>query len=213
MTLLDALIQSLSRAGEYNRDNQVAPAVILWPDKERLWEPVLPVLRERLPHLLTLGSYATNSKTGPAIWLRCMIGRSPTSPLLPEANWPEQTIPILYLPGVSRQELRAVAECPPALMPLAELQYRGVFWSQVNHNDWTVLAFLQSADGGLGLDVARDNATLDAMKTALAAYSHDTARNISSRGPAARTFRSKWNTIQARTAKPKVRIRWALIKI
>jgi hypothetical protein len=168
MTLLDAIIQSLSRAGEYNRDDQVAPAVILWPDKARQWEPVLPVLRERLPHLLTLGPYATNCKTGPAIWLRCMIGRSSTSQLLlPGANWPEKTIPILYLPGVSRQELRAVAECPPALMPLAELQYRGAFWSQVNHKDWTVLAFLQSADGGLGLDVARDTATLDAMKTAL----------------------------------------------
>jgi len=35
MTVLDAIIQSLSRAGEYNRDDQVAPAVILWPDKER----------------------------------------------------------------------------------------------------------------------------------------------------------------------------------
>jgi hypothetical protein len=179
MTVLDAIIQSLSRAGEYNRDDQVAPAAILWPDKERQWEPVLPVLRERLPHLLTLGPYAANYKTGPAIWLRCMIGRT-----LPEANWPacapaclaagrshadrpEKTTPILYLPGVSRQELRAVAECPPALMPLAELQYRGAFWSQVNHKDWTVLAFLQSANGGLGLDVARDTATLDAMKTAL----------------------------------------------
>ncbi|MCU0772107.1 MAG: BREX-1 system phosphatase PglZ type B [Verrucomicrobia bacterium] len=162
MTVLDAILQSLSRAGEYNRDDQVAPAVILWPDKERQWEPVLPVLRERLPQLLTLGPYAANCKTGPAIWLRCMIGRT-----LPEANWSEKIIPILYLPGISRQELRAVAECPPALMPLAELQYRGAFWSQVNHKDWTVLAFLQSADGGLGLDVARDTATLDAMKTAL----------------------------------------------
>jgi hypothetical protein len=37
----------------------------------------------------------------------------------------------------------------------------------VNHKVWTVLAFLQAADGGLGLDVARDNRTLDAMKTAL----------------------------------------------
>jgi len=162
MTILDSLIASLSRAGEYNRDDQVAPAVILWPDKERQWEPVLPVLRERLPHLLTLGPYAANCKSGPAIWLRCMIGRT-----LPEANWSEKTTPILYLPGISRQELRAVAECPPALMPLAELQFRGAFWSQVNHKDWTVLAFLQSADGGLGLDVARDTATLDAMKTAL----------------------------------------------
>jgi hypothetical protein len=162
MTVLDSIIQSLSRAGEYNRDDQVAPAVILWPDKERQWEPVLPVLRERLPHLLTLGPYAANCKTGPSIWLRCMISRA-----LPDANWPEKITPILYLPGISRQELRAVAECPTALMPLAELQYRGAFWSQVNHKDWTVLAFLQSADGGLGLDVARDNATLDAMKTAL----------------------------------------------
>ena len=167
MTVLDAIIQSLSRAGEYNRDDQVAPAVILWPDKERQWEPVLPVLRVRLPHLLTLGPYAAHCKTGPAIWLRCMIGRSSTSPLLPEANWPEKTIPILYLPGVSRQELRAVAECPPVLMPLAELQYRGAFWSQVNHKDWTALAFMQSSDGGLGLDVARDSATLEAMKAAL----------------------------------------------
>jgi hypothetical protein len=41
MTVLDAIIQSLSRAGEYNQDDQVAPAVILWPDKERQWEPVL----------------------------------------------------------------------------------------------------------------------------------------------------------------------------
>lgn len=168
MTVLDAIIHSLSRAGEFNRDDQVAPAVILWPDKERQWEPVLPVLRERLPQLLTLGPYTANCKTGPAIWLRCMIGRRSTSqPLLPEGNWSEKSIPILYLPGVSRQELRAVAECAPALMPLAELQYRGAFWSQANHKDWTVLAFLQSADGGLGLDVARDTATLDAMKTAL----------------------------------------------
>ena len=167
MTVLDAIIQSLSRAGEYNRDDQVAPAVILWPDKERQWEPLLPMLRERLPHLLTLGSFDPKSKTGPAIWLRCMIGRSSTSPLLPEANWPEKIVPIIYLPGVSRQELRAVTECPPALMPLAELQYRGAFWSQVNHKDWTALAFLQSADGGLSLDVARDTPTLEAMKTAL----------------------------------------------
>jgi len=163
MTFLDAIIQSLSRAGEYNRDDQVAPAVILWPDKERQWEPVLPVLRERLPQLLTFGPYAGDCMTGPAIWLRCMMGRT-----LTKASWSAKTIPILYLPGVSRQELRAVAECPPSLMPLAELQFRGGFWSQANHRDWTVLAFLQSSEGGLGLDVARDAATLEAIKTSLA---------------------------------------------
>jgi hypothetical protein len=180
VTLLDAIIQSLGRAGEFNRDDQVAPAVVLWPDKERLWEPLLPLLRERLPQFLTLGAYSSKSKTGPAIWLRCMIGRSPASPLLPEANWPETSIPILYLPGVGRQELRAVAECPAALMPLAELQHRGVFWSQANHKDWTVLAFLQSAEGGLGLDVARDNATQDAMKTALVKLAETEVQDLAS---------------------------------
>lgn len=141
MTVLDAILPSLSRAREYNRDDQSGPALILWPDKDCQWEPVLPVLRERLPHLLTLGPYAANARTGPAIWVRCMISRA-----LPEANWPENTTPILYLPGVSRQELRAVAECPPALMPLAELRYRGAFWSQVNHKDRTALAKLVETD-------------------------------------------------------------------
>jgi hypothetical protein len=97
---------------------------------------------------------------------------------LSEANWTEKEIPIIYLPGVSRQELRAVAECPARLMPLAELQYRGVFWSQANHKDWTVLAFLQASDGGLGLDVARDTATLDAMKTALLKLAEADVRDL-----------------------------------
>lgn len=39
MTVLDAIIRSLTRAGEYNRDDHVAPAVILWPDKARQREP------------------------------------------------------------------------------------------------------------------------------------------------------------------------------
>jgi hypothetical protein len=173
MVILDAIVQSIARAGEYNRDDQVAPAVILWPDKEHQWEPLLPVLRERLPHLLTLGTYNVGTSTGPAVWLRCMITRS-----LPEAKWTEKDIPVIYLPGVSRQELRAVAECPAPLMPLAELQYRGAFWSQVNHKDWTVLAFLQSSDGGLGLDVARDTATLEAMNTALVKLAETDVRDL-----------------------------------
>jgi hypothetical protein len=79
MTVLDAIIQSLSRSAEYNRDDQVAPAVILWPDKEPQWEPLMPMLRERLPHLLTLGPCDANWKTGPAVWLRSTICRSSPS--------------------------------------------------------------------------------------------------------------------------------------
>ncbi len=50
MTILDALIQSLSRAGEYNRNDQVALAVILWPDKEQQGER-----RERTPGSTNVG--------------------------------------------------------------------------------------------------------------------------------------------------------------
>ncbi len=63
-------------------------------------------------------------------------------------------------------------------MPLAELQYRGTFWLQVNHKDWTALAFLQPADSGLGLDVARDNATLEAMKTALVKLAETSVQDL-----------------------------------
>ena len=161
-SVFDAILASLGKASEYNSNDMTAPAVVLWTDKDRQWEPLADRLRESLPHFLTLGEYDAANTTGPAIWLRCMIGRT-----LPEANWPEETTPILYLPGVSRQELRAVEDCDPHLQPLAALQYLGVFWTQHSAKDWTILAFLQTDKGGLGLDVARDAATQEAMKRAL----------------------------------------------
>jgi hypothetical protein len=80
---------------------------------------------------------------------------------------PPDLVPIVYLPGVSRPTLRATEDCPPELRPLAELQYRSVFWSQSNGKDWTVTAFLQSDRGGLGLNVARDRATATSIRRAL----------------------------------------------
>lgn len=74
---------------------------------------------------------------------------------------------VFYLPGVSRQDLRAVETCPDHLKPLAELQYRGVIWSQISAKDWTILAWLKSEQGGLGLDVAQDKDTKNAMLMAL----------------------------------------------
>jgi hypothetical protein len=162
MTVLDALLEQLARAAEYNSNDQVPPAVILWPDSSREWVGLLPMLRERLPQLLTLGEYAPDEMTGPAIWLRCVIAGT-----LDAVTLPGDATPIIYLPGVSRQDLRAVEDCPRYLQPLVELQYRGVFFSQVSSRDWTVLAFLVSEDGGLGLDVATDNATAEAMARAL----------------------------------------------
>ena len=46
LTLFNALIATPERAGQYNKNDQCPPAAILWPDKERQWEPLLPVVVE-----------------------------------------------------------------------------------------------------------------------------------------------------------------------
>jgi hypothetical protein len=115
-TILDAVQGALARAADHNPNTHVAPAVVLWPDAERRWEPFIPALRAAYPGLLTLGGHTPAERTGPAIWLRCVLaGTLPEGPPLGDA------VPVLYLPGVSRTELRAVDTTPPELQPLAEL--------------------------------------------------------------------------------------------
>jgi hypothetical protein len=162
MTVFDCILGALKKAAAYNRDDVVPPAAILWPDEKREWERLLPRLRLAMPHLLTLGPYDPTARAGPAIWLRCALaGKFGELAFAPDA------VTILYLPGVSRLTLRATDECPTGLRPLAELQYRGVFWSQHNGKDWTLSAFLQSEKGGLNLRLARDTATQEAIRRAI----------------------------------------------
>src|SRR5207248_6548797 len=137
-----------------------APCAVLWPDPERLWECVMPQLQPMLEELFLLGSHAPAKRTGPALWLRCVEARVVDGPSM-------GTTPIFYLPGISREKLRAAEDCPQELSPLVELLYRGVAWLHVNGKEWTPYAFLVSKHGGLGLDVAKDQATLDALSGAL----------------------------------------------
>lgn len=162
MRILEWLLKSVCSAAIYNPEVQSAPVCILWPDGDRQWETVIPRLQDEMQELLVLGEYNSDKRTGPAIWLRCVIaGKSD------DVKIPTDKLPVLYLPGVSRQDLRAVESCPDYIKPLAELQYRGVIWSQVNAKDWTTLAFLKSADGGLGLDVSQDSNSRVSMQMAL----------------------------------------------
>ena len=161
-TVIEALVRSLESAARYNPNDVVHPYVVLWTDHDSQWLPIIPQLRRLVPQLLTIGDYGPENRTGPAIWLRCVLDGALDDPKIPE----EKT-PIVYLPGVSRQDLRAVQECPDSLKPLVELQYRGVCWTQKNGKDWTVEAFLVAEKGGLGLNVARDAAARQSMLSAL----------------------------------------------
>lgn len=57
---------------------------------------------------------------------------------------------------------------PEEARHLYALQFLGQFWTQLNAKDWTPAALLSSADGGLGLDLAKDNGTVQALATQLA---------------------------------------------
>jgi hypothetical protein len=159
-TLADAVLESLARLVS-TPDGEVPPAAILWPDAEGQWKSLVALLRGRVPHLYELGTFAPDDHIGPAIWLVCAVART-----LPDHSPPASTVPILYLPSVARQELRAGADCPMLHQPLVELQYRGKVWHQRNGRDWTIEAFLTSKDA-LDLDVARDAASQQAMLRAI----------------------------------------------
>jgi hypothetical protein len=159
-TLCEVLEKALAGAGRHSPGAEEKPAAILWTDADGQWAPVVAKLQERMPHLLVLGDYAPQEKRGPAIWIKCVIARTI------DAGIPENVIPIIYLPKVSRQVLRAAADCPPLLQPIVELQFRGVVWTQRNGKDWTVEAFLMS-DDALGLSVAKDDATRRSIHAAL----------------------------------------------
>jgi hypothetical protein len=161
-TLAENLCIALRAAAQaYAAGDQVAPCAVLWPDPERLWECIMPELRPMLPELFELGSYAPEKRTGPALWLRCVEAR------VVEGALPAGSVPILYLPGISRERLRAAEDCPQALAALVELQYRGMMWSHVNGKEWTPYGFLVSKLGGLELEIAKDQSTLDALTGAL----------------------------------------------
>lgn len=158
-TLLATALQSAAKGNSH----AAAPtAAVLWTDKEGQWQAALPALKQLLPSLCVLGPYEPEKRAGPAIWLKCAIAG-----LIAEVQ--SDGVPVVYLPGVSRAELRAIESCPRYLQPLAELQYRGVFWSQANAKDWTLSAFLSSKNGGLGLEVAQDRGTLEALSQVLQA--------------------------------------------
>ena len=160
--VVERLKASLEAASAHNPSDAERPVAVLWTDRDSQWRPILARLRALMPQLLTLGEYEPEDRTGPSIWLRCVVDR-----VLELPGLASDMTPVLYLPDVSRQALGSAEACPSDLKPLVELQYRGTCWTQKNGRDWTVEAFMVSNDGGLGLDVAQDAVTRQSMLSAL----------------------------------------------
>ncbi|WP_181308261.1 BREX-1 system phosphatase PglZ type B [Rufibacter sp. XAAS-G3-1] len=162
MSLSKKIIKSLTKAKEYNSAIMVKPEVILWPDPECQWESVILELQKEFEALLVLGEFNPEAKQGPAIWIKCMVNKA-----LPEATWSTDETPIIYLPGISKSDLKNSADDNLALQPLLEYLYTGNIWTQENGKEWTLLAFLQNKQAGLGIKTAQDTPTKDALKKAL----------------------------------------------
>jgi len=156
MTVLTSILQSILNAASYNRHELAAPRVILWPDEERLWTQCIEPLRASYPALWSLGDYAPDNATGPAVWLRYQLETQGSD-----------DIPVIYLPGIGRSAFRSADQCPNQAKHLFALQFQGQFWTQKNGKNWTPFAFFSSPLGGLGLDVSGDQDTKKAIQESL----------------------------------------------
>lgn len=152
ITVLDALVRVLERAARYNRNAEVAPMAVLWPDGDSHWQGIVAQMRERLP-ILTLGAYDAAVQTGPAIWVRAVLA----------TRHPDAPTPVVYLPGLRKDVFRNVEDAPEEIQPLLYLQYRGTMFLQPNGKDWTLPAFFQNAQQGLGIHVDGGDATRTAL--------------------------------------------------
>lgn len=164
---LRATIAESIRAAAHHGESQASPLAVLWPDPGRSWAAVIPALSEALA-ILTFGEWrGEGTAQGPALWLRAALA-APGSPLLPTAHVPVgdsvvSSTPVIYLPGIRRDDLSDLAEIPPSLAPLADLVLRSAWWSAPSgQSPWTPLSFLGSKHGA-NLDLAGDAATRAAL--------------------------------------------------
>ena len=181
-TPLDVLVAQLRSCAGYKPQSETQPAAILWTDKECQWQSAMPLIKQHLPELIELGKYDPTARRGPAIWIKCAIART-------VGDLPRELTPIIYLPGQARKEMRAIELCPEELKPLAELQYRGVWWATPNNSrDWTVSAFLTNKTVGLELDLAKDEKSQQAMLDVLPYFLQERTETLQGRRLSAKDF-------------------------
>lgn len=155
-TTLDWLAHALDDALAYDENAAAEPIALLWPDVERQWESVVPLLQSQR-RVIVVGDFAPVGRSGPAYWLRCVVASTIALDGAPDGT------PVVYLPGVSREDLRSAATGMPELASLAALQHRSQWFAHPNGKDWTIRALLSNAQRGLGLNIDADAKTAAAL--------------------------------------------------
>ena len=159
-SVLDRVVEILQNAETHDSSVVKAPIALLWPDGDAQWQSVIPMLRDRC-RIVSFGSFDPERRQGPAYWLRCVVARTV------ELDGAPTGVPIVYLPGISRDALRAIESVAPELGPLGALQHRCQWISHPNGKDWTVRAMFSNEERGLGLSVALDSDTGAALAASL----------------------------------------------
>ena len=154
-TVLDRIVTCLDKAQAFDQNVHEEPIALLWPDEERRWQSVVDRLAGRVP-VVSLGTFEPAQRRGPAYWIRCVVAGTVDADLADGR-------PVVYLPGVPQNAVRAVETCAPELAPIAELQYRSRWFANPKGRDWTVWALLSDPEHGLGLTVADDPETKAAL--------------------------------------------------
>ncbi len=174
ITVLQHVEAALRQASSFDRNDRRPPAALLWPDKESEWRPVVTRLVTSLP-IVNIGAY-DGERAGPAIWVRCVVDRT-------IAGVPDDQIPIVYLPGYDRADLRTIEGCPAELQPIVELQYRGALFGSRAGRDWTLTAFFSNRDEGLGIEIGRDADTAEAFERALPILLDEPVESLRQKAP------------------------------
>ena len=162
-TLLEILVEAVRHKAQYNRNAAKKPRVILWTDKERQWESLMPQLSEAMPELWFAtapgDAVPEGCRGGSASYLRYQLEHAAA-----------RGVPVLYLPGIERANFRSPETFAKAYRHLYPYCHLGEFFCTANYHDWTVVHFLTSKDIPLGLEVPGDNKTKNTLLANLADF-------------------------------------------
>ena len=155
-TVLDRVAAALETSLAFDPNVMTAPVALLWPDEHSEFAAAIPRLQERV-RIIRFGPIDAGASQGPAYWLRCAIKGTV------ELDGAPDGVPVVYLPGVSRDRLRALDHLSDELAPLGALQHQCQWFAHPNGKDWSVRSLLSNKERGLGLDVSNDAGTGEAL--------------------------------------------------